>query len=61
MNEVMIDQKILEAVRQAAHDSRLSCGEAEKLAKELGVKRIVIGEACDRLGIKIKGCQLGCF
>jgi putative N-acetylmannosamine-6-phosphate epimerase len=58
---IEIDEKVLEAVKNVATEGRLSCGQAEKLAEELGVKRMVIGQACDRLKIKIKGCQLGCF
>ncbi|MDA8234236.1 MAG: hypothetical protein M0Z31_05385 [Clostridia bacterium] len=61
MSENQINEKVLEAVSQAAEEGKISCGKAEQLAEELGVKRLVIGQACDQLKIKIKGCQLGCF
>jgi hypothetical protein len=39
----------------------LTCAEAWALAAQLGVPRHVIGELADELGIRIRGCQLGCF
>lgn len=56
-----IPENVLSAVREAAQDGRITCAGAHVLAKELGVNLLVIGQACDELNIKIKGCQLGCF
>lgn len=56
-----IPEKVLQVVREAAEDGRLTCARARELAKELGVNPLVIGEAADELKIKIKACQLGCF
>ncbi|MEG6616601.1 hypothetical protein V6C27_09265 [Peptococcaceae bacterium 1198_IL3148] len=56
-----ISENILEAVKKAATDNRLSCTMARKLAAELQVPVKVIGEAADQLDIKIKACELGCF
>lgn len=53
--------EVLEAVRKAAKDGRLSCTAARKLAQELEVPPRVVGEAADALKIKIKACELGCF
>lgn len=55
------EQRILDAVKQAARDNRLSCTQARRLADELKVTPKVIGDACDALKIKIKACELGCF
>lgn len=55
------EQRILDAVKQAARDNRLSCTQARRLADELEVPPKVIGDACDALKIKIKACELGCF
>lgn len=52
---------VLEALRQAAPEKRITCARAHQLAAELKVSLIVIGAACDSLGIKIGECQLGCF
>lgn len=56
-----ISNEVLEAVKKAATDNRLSCTMARKLAKELDVPVKMIGQAADRLKIKIAACELGCF
>jgi len=52
---------VLEALRRAAPDKRISCPRARALARELGVPARVLGRAADELGIKIYDCELGCF
>lgn len=56
-----LPKEVLEKVKEAAEDSKLSCPKARKLAKDLKVSPNLIGEACDELNIKIKDCELGCF
>lgn len=56
-----IPDNVLEAVREAAVDNRLSCTMAHKLADELKVPPRIIGRAADQLKIRIHTCQLGCF
>ena len=56
-----IPENVLQAVKKAAPEGRLSCAEAHSLAKALEVDFIIIGQAADELKIKIKNCQLGCF
>ncbi|NPV26122.1 MAG: hypothetical protein HPY81_01435 [Firmicutes bacterium] len=56
-----IRPEIMEALKKAAPEGRLSCPEARRLAEQLKVPPIVIGRACDQLKIKIKACELGCF
>lgn len=54
-------QEILDALKKAAKDGWISCTVARKLAEELGVPPLEIGEAANILKIKIKFCELGCF
>ncbi|MDI6870159.1 MAG: hypothetical protein QME79_02160 [Bacillota bacterium] len=54
-------REIETAVRERAKDGRLACREAFALADELGVAPGRIGEAANAIGVKICGCQLGCF
>lgn len=56
-----VSREVLEAVKKAAADGRITCPRARKLAEELGVSPRVVGEACNVLNIKIKACELGCF
>jgi hypothetical protein len=58
---VELDSGVKEAVLKAATEGRITCPEARGLADRLGVDPSVIGEACNQLGIRIKGCALGCF
>jgi len=53
--------EVLEAVKNAARDGKISCTAARKLAADLKVPPRVVGEACNALKIKIKACELGCF
>lgn len=54
-------QRVLEAVRQAAPDGRITCAQARQLAAKLGVRPRAVGTACNELKVKLKGCELGCF
>jgi len=56
-----IPEKVLQAVKEASQERRLSCARAHELAEELKVSLLIIGQAADRLDIKITKCQLGCF
>jgi hypothetical protein len=40
---------------------QLPCAVAFELVENYCVTLMEIGESCNRLGIKIVGCQLGCF
>jgi hypothetical protein len=42
-------------------NGRLPCAIAFKIAKELKVSPRDVGEAANRLSVKISSCQLGCF
>ncbi len=52
---------IEQRLKESARDERLSCTLARKIAEELDVPYKEVGEAADRLKIKIKNCELGCF
>lgn len=56
-----IKQEVLDAVKKAAKDGRLTCTEARKLAEVFKVEPGIVGEAADELKIRIKSCELGCF
>lgn len=56
-----VSREVLEAVKKAAPEGFITCPRARKLAEELGVPPRAVGDACNVLKIKIKGCELGCF
>ena len=48
-------------IRASLVNGKLPCAVAFKIAKELKTSTKQVGEACNRLDIKISSCQLGCF
>ena len=40
---------------------KIACAAALEIAGEFGVEPSVVGGICNDLGIRISGCQLGCF
>jgi len=49
------------AIRASLAADRLPCVKAWELASRFGVGKMEISAACERLGVKIKPCQLGAF
>jgi len=52
---------IVEAIRTASVNDRLTCEKAHSLARELKVPLKDIGSICNEIKIKIAACRLGCF
>ncbi len=58
----MVDhKKIVDKLKELFPQGKITCTEARALAQELDVEPQDIGEACDEAGLKICGCELGCF
>ncbi len=55
------DERIERRVREVAEDDKLPCAVAFKVAEEFKISRLAVGEAADRVGVRISRCQLGCF
>ncbi len=53
--------KVEEEVKAVAKDGKIACAVAFDVAKRLGVPLKEVGRAANRAGVKICGCQLGCF
>jgi hypothetical protein len=47
--------------RRAGREGRVTCSDLWDLAELYGTPRILVGDAADRLGIRIIECQLGAF
>ena len=50
-----------EALLAEAREGRLPCSAVFRIAVAQGVPVAEAGRAVQRLGIKLTGCQLGCF
>jgi hypothetical protein len=57
----MTREKLIESIRAASVNNRLTCEKAHELSRILNISLKEIGEACNELHIKIAACQLGCF
>ncbi len=55
------DEALREAVRDRAEEGRIGCAVLRKTAEEFGVPYREAGDAANSDGIKIVGCELGCF
>ncbi|MDI6689352.1 MAG: hypothetical protein QMD66_00290 [Actinomycetota bacterium] len=56
-----VSGEILKAVKAEAKEGKISCPQARKLAEKLKVSPLEVGRVANHLGIKIYGCELGCF
>ena len=61
MNNEELDGIVLESSFEVDGTKRMRCETAFRLAEKHGVTPGDIGESCNRAGVKIVACQLGCF
>lgn len=53
--------RIVEAVQERARQGRLSCGAAFRIAEQLAVNPLQVGETADAADVRLYHCQLGLF
>lgn len=56
-----VDPQLESKIRARLAGGRLPCRAAWEIAAEAGMTRLEVSAACEKLGIKIKPCQLGAF
>ena len=56
-----ISKVLEEEIRASLVNGKLPCAVAFKIARKLKVNPKQVGDAANRLNIKIASCQLGCF
>jgi hypothetical protein len=56
-----VEEALMEAVKKAMEENRLSCDNAWAVASRLNIPKMAVSRACETLGVKIKPCQLGAF
>lgn len=57
----MEKEQLIEKVKSASKDGRISCATAFALAREAEISTKELGDLFNELKIKIISCQLGCF
>ncbi len=56
-----MNKTLEEELKASLVDGKLPCAVAFKITRKLEVSPKQVGEAANRLNIKIASCQLGCF
>lgn len=57
----MEQEKIGKILKDAGIEKTLTCPQAFAIAEKHKIPKMEISEYCNANGIKIRGCQLGCF
>lgn len=57
----LVSDELRDLLQTAAADGQVSCASCWGIAGALGVEKMAVAAACERLGLKIKPCQLGAF
>lgn len=56
-----VPEEIAAALRARTRDGRISCLDAWRVADEFEYPRLAIANIIERMGLRVKPCQLGCF
>ena len=56
-----VPDDVREALEGVTHDERIACADAWRVADDLEYPYLAIANVIERLGYRVKPCQLGCF
>ena len=56
-----INGEICNILKELHETDQLTCAKAFELARQFNLKSMVIANEVNAMGLKIRGCQLGCF
>lgn len=59
--DIEVSKALDDALDQATQEGRISCAQGWEIADAMKIKRLDLGSACEKKGIRIKPCQLGAF
>lgn len=59
--DIDISKDLMAALDKANIGGKISCNQCWEIAKALKIKKLDLGSACEKKGIRIKPCQLGAF
>jgi len=57
----MDKEKIRKAFESEGIEKEIRCPEAFAMSEKYGIAKMDIAKYCNTNGVKIRGCQLGCF
>ncbi len=61
MNEELIKKELQSKVNDKDGKLTIPCATTMEIAEKFSVTPIEVGQICNKMGIKIVNCQLGCF
>jgi hypothetical protein len=56
-----MDERITKAIRERLSEGKLRCADAFRIAEEMAVMPLDVGQAADTLEVRLARCQLGLF
>ncbi|NIA20063.1 MAG: hypothetical protein GWP07_06515 [Xanthomonadaceae bacterium] len=56
-----MNDEVQKKINELSAEGKITCAQAEMVAKEYGLSRREVGEIINELELKIISCQLGCF
>jgi hypothetical protein len=56
-----VSPALREQLERHATEGTIDCASCWRIAETLGLQKMAVSAACERLGLKIKPCQLGAF
>jgi hypothetical protein len=56
-----INEALDNEIKKSLVNGKIPCAVAFRIARDLKMSPKQVGDACNRLKIKISSCQLGCF
>jgi hypothetical protein len=57
----MDEEKIRDAFEKEGIGKEIKCPQAFEISDKYEIAKLDIARYCNRHGVKIRGCQLGCF
>jgi hypothetical protein len=54
-------EKVAKIFKEVGIDNEITCPQAFAIAAKHKISKKAISEYCNSHGVKIRGCQLGCF
>ncbi|MEA2110399.1 MAG: hypothetical protein U9P07_13395 [Pseudomonadota bacterium] len=56
-----MSDEVQKKIKELSVEGKITCAQAEMVAREYDLSRKAVGELIDELELKIISCQLGCF
>ena len=56
-----VSDELAQALGESLNEGKLACASAWEIANRLGIKKMEVTSACEKLKIKVSPCQLGAF